>query len=132
MISGSKGAKIPLYRRISEEIRKDILSGIYEPGEILPSIRDQARILGVARNTVDTAYQILAEEGYIRGKRGVGYEVLDFRQSFNFEVSDGELMNDTLLCSRCGSQTQMDTPISASGCDRGTGSTRRCGRTGRI
>lgn len=122
MSSREKSAKIPLYRRISEEIRKDILSGIYEPGEILPSIRDKARILGVARNTVDAAYQILAEEGYIRGKRGVGYEVLDYRQSFNFEVSDYELMNDTLLHARCDCQTHMDTALHTPGCDRETGS----------
>ena len=122
MNSRGKGAKIPLYRRISEEIRRDILSGIYEPGEILPSIRDQARILGVARNTVDTAYQILAEEGYIRGKRGVGYEVLDYRQSFNFEVSDDELMNDTLLRARCDFQTHMDTLLPESCSDKETDS----------
>ncbi|MCR5809859.1 MAG: PLP-dependent aminotransferase family protein [Lachnospiraceae bacterium] len=122
MSSRGKGAKIPLYRRISEEIRRDILSGIYESGEILPSIRDKARILGVARNTVDTAYQILAEEGYIRGKRGVGYEVLDYRQSFNFEVSDDEPVNETLLRARCGSQTHMDTAPHTPGCDRETGS----------
>ena len=122
MNSRGKGTKIPLYRRISEEIRRDILSGIYEPGEILPSIRDQARILGVARNTVDTAYQILAEEGYIRGKRGVGYEVLDYRQSFNFEVSDDELMNDTLLRARCDFQTHMDTLLPESCSDKETDS----------
>ena len=122
MSSRGKGAKIPLYRRISEEIRRDILSGIYEPGEILPSIRDKARILGVARNTVDTAYQILAEEGYIRGKRGVGYEVLDYRQSFNFEASDDEPVNEALLRARCDCRTHMDTALHTPGCDRETGS----------
>lgn len=85
MTGKEKRGVTPLYRQISEDIRKDITSGIYEPGEILPSIRDEAKALGVARNTVDSAYQILAEEGYIKSRRGVGYEVLDYRQSFNFE-----------------------------------------------
>ena len=94
MIREEKDAKIPLYRKISDEIRRDILSGIYLPGEVLPSIREEAKILGVARNTVDAAYQTLAEEGYIRGKRGVGYKVLDFRQSFNFDLDKTETSRD--------------------------------------
>lgn len=82
MSTAGGSGKVPLYRKICEEIRRDIVSGIYQPGEVLPSIRDKARTEGVARNTVDAAYQILAEEGYIRSRRGVGYVVQDLSQTF--------------------------------------------------
>lgn len=109
MSAGSEGGKRPLYRKLCDEIRRDIASGIYQPGEVLPSIREMARTRGVARNTVDAAYQILAEEGYIRSKRGVGYVVLDLSQSFHGQsmsyeeivgnVADlPELSEERLLC----------------------------------
>ena len=63
MSTAGGSGKVPLYRKIYEEIRRDIASGIYQPGEVLPSIRDKAGMEGVARNTVDAAYQILAEKG---------------------------------------------------------------------
>ena len=34
--------KIPLYRQVYEELRKDIMEGIYQPGEYLPPIRGAA------------------------------------------------------------------------------------------
>ena len=82
MSTAGGSGKVPLYRKIYEEIRRDIASGIYQPGEVLPSIRDKAGMEGVARNTVDAAYQILAEEGYIRSRRGVGYIVQDLSRLF--------------------------------------------------
>lgn len=119
MIGEGNGGKIPLYRRISEEIRKDILSGIYEPGEILPSIRDEAKILGVARNTVDTAYQILADEGYIRSKRGIGYEVLDYRKSFNYEMDKAGKASGAASGDLNRGEVLLEASISARSCRLG-------------
>ena len=35
--------KLPLYRQVYEELRKDIMDGIYLPGDYLPSIREEAK-----------------------------------------------------------------------------------------
>ena len=52
MSTAGGSGKVPLYRKIYEEIRRDIASGIYQPGEVLPSIRDKAGMEGVARRGI--------------------------------------------------------------------------------
>lgn len=63
---------IPIYRRIYERIRGGILSGELAAGARLPSARSLASQLSVARGTVETAYQLLAGEGYIAGRGASG------------------------------------------------------------
>lgn len=61
-----------LYMQIYHYIRSEIESGNLKPGDRLPSTRKLATHLGVSRNTVDTAYDQLLDEGYITSevKRG--------------------------------------------------------------
>ncbi|MEO8595570.1 MAG: PLP-dependent aminotransferase family protein [Candidatus Solibacter sp.] len=62
----------PLHRRIYEEWREGILSGRYRRGERVPSTRELAAALGVARSTVTAAYEQLTAEGYLDSTRGSG------------------------------------------------------------
>lgn len=89
--------KIPLYRQVYEELRKDIMEGIYQPGEYLPPIREEAKRLGVARNTVENAYMMLAEEGYVQAKRGHGSRISDAWHFPDFEDdAPGEKAEDDM------------------------------------
>lgn len=89
--------KIPLYRQVYEDLRKDIIDGIYQPGEYLPPIREEAKRLGVARNTIENAYLLLAEEGYIQAKRGQGSRISDAWRSLCFgDDISGEKTEDDL------------------------------------
>ena len=54
----------PAYRDIYQRVRSEILSGRLSARARLPSSRTLASQLGVARGTVELAYQILAGEGY--------------------------------------------------------------------
>ena len=54
----------PAYRDIYQRVRTEILSGRLSARARLPSSRTLASQLGVARGTVELAYQILAGEGY--------------------------------------------------------------------
>ena len=63
---------IPLYRQIVEGIRSEIASGVYRPGEGLPSIRSLAIELKVNQNTVHKAFGELESEGLITQRRGLG------------------------------------------------------------
>ncbi|MGO2391193.1 MocR-like pyridoxine biosynthesis transcription factor PdxR [Halomonas sp. AOP12-C2-37] len=60
------------YKDIYERYKKGILSGNLKPGEKVPSIRVLAEDLGVAKKTVEAAYDILVGEGYLvsQGSRG--------------------------------------------------------------
>ena len=63
---------VPLNRQIYEEWRQGILSGRFRRGERVPSTRDLALTLAVARTTVTAAYEQLVAEGYLDSARGSG------------------------------------------------------------
>lgn len=63
---------IPLHRQIYFEIRSAILDGRLRPGTRLPASRTLAKDLAVSRNTVMSAFDQLAAEGYIEGRTGSG------------------------------------------------------------
>ena len=55
----------PLYRQIYDGLRRQILDGGLRGGARLPSTRDLARDLRVARTTVVQAFEQLRAEGYV-------------------------------------------------------------------
>ena len=64
----------PLHRQVGRQIARAIRHGV-PAGLRLPSSRVMARLLGVSRNTVMTAYDDLVAEGLIQGRRGAGMHV---------------------------------------------------------
>ncbi len=62
-----------IYDQIYRAFRDGILCGDICGGERLPSKRSLASQLGVSINSVDTAYQILAAEGYIMSRQRSGF-----------------------------------------------------------
>lgn len=65
----------PLQEQIAGFFRKAVAEGRLGPGAHLPSSRGLAVQLGVARNTVSLAYERLAAEGYVEGRRGGGTRI---------------------------------------------------------
>ncbi|MDC3955529.1 PLP-dependent aminotransferase family protein [Polyangium jinanense] len=61
-----------MHRAAYDALRGAILEGRLRPGARLPSTRDLAEQLGVARGTVVAAFGQLAAEGYIVGRHGSG------------------------------------------------------------
>ena len=62
----------PLYAQIVRQMRESIGSGRVGGGTRLPSTRVLARMLGVSRNTVLIAYELLAAEDLICSVGGSG------------------------------------------------------------
>lgn len=62
-----------LQQRIRETLVAAILDGRLPPDTPVPSSRELARQLGVARNTVMFAYQHLVEEGFLIARERSGY-----------------------------------------------------------
>lgn len=63
---------VPVFRQIVEGLQSSIAAGVYQVGEILPSVRVLALDLQVNPNTVQRAYEELERQGVIEAKRGVG------------------------------------------------------------
>ena len=96
-----KSPGVPLYEALYRCIRGDILSGALKPGEKLPSKRALAENLEVSKITVETAYNQLLSEGFIRSQEKVGYFVEDVERSArplpSAETSEGEIHREFLL-----------------------------------
>jgi GntR family transcriptional repressor for pyruvate dehydrogenase complex len=68
-------------REIADTLRRQILSGKYEPGERLPSERDLADKTGANRTSVREALKELEHAGMIRIRRGDGARVLPLEET---------------------------------------------------
>lgn len=62
----------PIYQQIRNEIVRGIASGSLPPGGQMPSIRALAESLGVNMMTVNKAYALLKQEGYLKADRRAG------------------------------------------------------------
>ena len=73
----------PAYLQLYKQMRDDITQGIYPYNSKLPSKRSLADISGVSTITVEHAYGLLCDEGYIEARLRSGYYVI-FRSCDGF------------------------------------------------
>ena len=85
MIDLQGGAKAPLYEKIYEYIKNEIVDGKISKGEKLPSTRLLAKNLSVSRSTAELAYDQLLAEGYIEAEPYRGYFVCDIEALYQLE-----------------------------------------------
>ncbi len=69
----------PVYRQIADSVRAALRDGRLRTGRRLPPTRDLARELGVNRNTVVAAYELLAGDGLVESRAGRGTFVVSDR-----------------------------------------------------
>lgn len=62
----------PIFIQILERIRMDIISGKYQPGEKLPSVRELAADAAVNPNTMQRAFAELERTGLVYSRRTSG------------------------------------------------------------
>jgi DNA-binding GntR family transcriptional regulator len=63
---------VPLYRKLQNEIKSQILTGIYNEGDLIPSEHELMAARAVTRTTVRQALNELVKEGYINKVHGKG------------------------------------------------------------
>ena len=73
----------PKYYYIYKSIRRDIEGGTLKKGEKLPSKRSLAEHLGVSLITIENAYQMLKDEGYIEPRERSGYYVCEIHATIS-------------------------------------------------
>lgn len=63
---------VPLYQQLRNEIVRGIAQEELAPGDALPSVRNLASDLGINLHTVNKAYALLRDEGYVemKGRKG--------------------------------------------------------------
>ena len=71
------------YIKIYEKIKNDIVNGVYKKGDKLPSKRITAQENGVSVISVEHAYGLLCDEGYIESRERSGFFVV-FSKSYGF------------------------------------------------
>lgn len=77
-----QNTRIPAYQQLYMQVREDIIKGIYLFGSKLPSKRTVALDSGVSTVTVEHAYALLCDEGYIEARERSGFFVI-------FRADDG-------------------------------------------
>ena len=75
--------KRPVYLQLYNQIREDIVNDILRFDSKLPSIRALAEELGISTVTVEHAYALLSDEGYVESRERSGY-VVSFRKADGF------------------------------------------------
>jgi GntR family transcriptional regulator len=69
--------KLPIYRQIAERIKQLIATGLLQPGDQLPTVRQLAADLRVNFNTIARAYRTLDKAGVISTQQGRGTYILE-------------------------------------------------------
>jgi GntR family transcriptional regulator len=70
-----RATPIPLHYQVTESLRRQIVTGRYRAGDLLPPETALAAELGLSRATVRQGIATLVNEGLLRRRRGVGTTV---------------------------------------------------------
>lgn len=65
-------SETPIYMQLKNKIIEGVASKQLQPGDPLPSVRNLAQDLGINMHTVNKAYQLLKQDGYIHIHRQKG------------------------------------------------------------
>ena len=63
------------YDQLAQQLREQITADIWQPGDKLPSLREQVALSGMSLMTVMHAYQVLESQGWILSRPQSGYYV---------------------------------------------------------
>lgn len=77
MITIDYTSRLPLYEQIVERFQMLIIKGILPSGSQIPSVRALAVDLALNPNTIQKAYSMLEQQGYIFSVKGRGNFVAD-------------------------------------------------------
>ena len=73
----------PIYAQLVQQIKVGIVSGVFPPGERLPSVRDLATEAGVNPNTMQRALAELERDGLVYSQRTAGRFVTEDNAMIN-------------------------------------------------
>ena len=72
MYSIDSRSAVPVYEQLKRQIVIHIVSGKFDDGEKLPSIRELASTILINPNTVAKTYRQLETDGFVTSRKGLG------------------------------------------------------------
>ena len=99
----------PIYAQIAELVRLDIISGLYQPGTKLPSVRELASQAKVNPNTMQKALSELERSGLVHSMRTSGRfitEDIDMIQKMKEDLAADQIREFLERMSSMGFQPQ--------------------------
>lgn len=108
-----------LYQKVADDIKKNILSGVYELDSLIPTENDLEKKYSVSKITVRKAVEQLVAEGYLKKKSGIGTRVvsnhlfnkLSKAKSYSTIVRENDQLTKQVL--EVTNVAAKDTPIAA-------------------
>ncbi|KAJ53890.1 GntR family transcriptional regulator [Clostridium tetanomorphum] len=88
MININSRSSKSIYEQIVDQIKENILKGILNPGDKLPSVRELSSMLTINPNTVSKAYRELERQKTIETIRGKGTYV---SSNYNPKIDEDKL-----------------------------------------
>ncbi len=106
-----------LYQKVADDIKKNILSGMYEVGSLIPTENELEQKYDVSKITVRKAVEKLVAEGYLKKKSGIGTRVisnnlfnkLSKARSYSSIVSESDNLTKQIL--KADVLSLEDTPL---------------------
>lgn len=89
ILSVDPGRALPVYEQVREQIRRMVAAGTLTPGSRLPTIRQLAADLGLAKGTIERAYELLEGDAVIARHGRNGTYVADVAPSPPAELAAG-------------------------------------------
>lgn len=80
-----RSSHLPLYIQVKERLKKKILESVYNVGDLIPSEKELMAHYEVGRATVREAMKLLAAEGYLDKRQGIGTFVTKPHKSDGFK-----------------------------------------------
>lgn len=77
ILSVQTSSGVPIYLQVVQQVKHRVATGVLNPGERLPSVRDIAEQLRVNPNTVAKAFTELERQGVVETRRGTGTYVAE-------------------------------------------------------
>ena len=107
VISINETSEVPIYQQIRNQIVLGISDGRLKPGEQLPTVRALAGEIGINSMTVNKAYALLKQEGYIYTDRQNGAHVRkEFSEAKELSEKSKELLQQIISEAKICGMTQ--------------------------
>lgn len=94
MVRIDKNSSRAYYEQLILGIKEDILHGILQPGDKIPSVREMAKQLLMNPNTISKAYKVLESEKVLVTVKGKGTFVRAIEETPRDEIRVQELKNN--------------------------------------